>query len=252
MGGVFDLVAETTKPEEIDQASISAALADIFIATSEQLKKTMRLATGTLDTSIGETAEAFSSLPASGKYGPWIKYSVTKFFDGGWFLLNDKSQAVQKLINSISGSIQPKIANNVMKAASLRLVADKRIGSQEDCGTATGRQWMNFKEGEDYCFYIMKFDEHGLYGGSWTEAGEDVYTSMAKYSLGLRDPYYRAIIDCATSGEEGLNLEKLGYNNIPVCFFDLDAFFIERNDGPECNSNFINKVCNPIKATPIE
>ncbi|KAF5658682.1 hypothetical protein FHETE_9747 [Fusarium heterosporum] len=251
MGGIFDIVAEETAPEEIDQGTISAALADLFTATSEQLKKTLRLSQGHFYQ--GESIDILSKeLPASNKYGPWIHSPVTKFFNGGWFLLNDNSEPVMSLISSIAGSIQPKIANNIMKAANIRLVADKRIGSQEDCGYATGRQWMNFKDSEQYCFYLMRFDEHGLHGAKWTEATEDVYANMVKYNLGNRDPYYSAILDCATSPEKGLTSANLGVNNIPVCFFDLEAYFLEHNDGPECTSNLINKSCNPIKSTPIE
>ncbi|CAG1977983.1 unnamed protein product [Fusarium graminearum] len=249
MGGVFDIIADATKPEEIDQGTISAALGAIFQRSSEQLKKTMRLATGTLEK--GETADAFNSLPASKKYGPWIHSPITRFFNGGWFLLSDRAEPVQNLIKSISGNIKPKIANNVMKAANLRLVADKRVGSQEDCGYATGRQWMNFKDSEFYCFYIARLDEHGIYGEKYDEATEDIYANMAKYGLGNRDPYYRAVLDCATSGEAGLNPDNLGFNNIPVCFFDLPAYWLERNDGPECTSNMINKACNPTKSSPI-
>ncbi|RBR19539.1 uncharacterized protein FIESC28_05534 [Fusarium coffeatum] len=251
MGGIFDIIAEETKPEEIDQGTISSALADLFTKTSSQIDKTMRLATGVIDETKGETVETIDTLPSVNKYGPWIHNQVTRFFNGGWFLLDDTSKPVDVLINSITGSIKPKIANNVMKAAGLRLVADKRIANQEDCGYATGRQWMKLKDSQEYCFYIMRHKPQGMHGETWAEATEDVYVNMAKYNLQLRDPYYRAIVDCATSGQDGLDLANLGFNNIPVCFFNLEAFFIEHNDGPECNSNMINKVCNPIKATPI-
>lgn len=43
MGGVFDIIAETTKPEENDQGTIPSALADNFKASSEHLKMAMRL-----------------------------------------------------------------------------------------------------------------------------------------------------------------------------------------------------------------
>lgn len=45
-------------------------------------------------------------------------------------------------LNSVYSNIQPKVANNVMKAAKFYLVADKRRTGREDCGYATGRQWM--------------------------------------------------------------------------------------------------------------
>lgn len=108
---------------------------------------------------------------------------------------------------------------------------------------------MNVKGIEQYCFYLMKYEAQGMHGETWTEATEDIYGSMAEYKLGLRDPYYRAIV--ALSSKKALKLDNLGWNNFPICFFNLEAFFIEHNDGPECNSNLINKVCNPIKASAI-
>ncbi|KAH7473772.1 hypothetical protein FOMA001_g12746 [Fusarium oxysporum f. sp. matthiolae] len=139
-----------------------------------------------------------------------------------------------------------------MKAANLRLIADKNIHSREDCGYATGSQWMSLRDGEEYCFYIMRYKPFGgNYSESWTEAEEEVYTNMAKYNLGNRDSYYRAVLDCALSADKQLQVDNLGFNNIPVCFFDLEAFFIDHNDTLECTSNLINKVCPPVKATAI-
>ncbi|SCO89129.1 uncharacterized protein FRV6_13257 [Fusarium oxysporum] len=159
--------------------------------------------------------EDFKALPNPKPDGDWYKSPVAKFFSTG------------------CESIKPKIANNVMNAANLRLIADKRIHSREDCGYATGRQWMSLKDGEEYCFYIMRYKPFGgNYGESWTEAEEEVYTNMA-------------------NADKQLQVDNLGFNNIPVCFFDLEAFFIDHNDAPECTSNLINKVCPPIKVTPI-
>ncbi|EXL54482.1 hypothetical protein FOCG_05349 [Fusarium oxysporum f. sp. radicis-lycopersici 26381] len=160
--------------------------------------------------------------------------------------------SVDDAIKSITENIKPKIANNAMKAANLRLIADKRIHSREDCGYATGSQWMSLRDGEEYCFYIMRYKPFGgNYSESWTEAEEEVYTNMAKYNLGNRDSYYHAVLDCALSADKQLQVDNLGFNNIPVCFFDLEAFFIDHNDAPECTSNLINKVCPPVKATAI-
>jgi hypothetical protein len=244
---MFSAVADKTAPEEIDTSTISGALVELFVASANQIDATLKLAVGKAN-----NVEDFKALPNPKPDNDWYKSPVAKFFSTGWFLLNDDSLAVDYAIQSITENIKPKIASNVMKAANLRLVADKRIHSQEDCGTATGRQWMSLRDGEEYCFYVMRYKPFGgNYGESWTEAEEDVYTNMAKYNLGNRDPYYRAVLDCALSADKALNTDNLGFNNIPVCFFDLEAFFIDYNDAPECTSNLINKICPPVKATPI-
>ncbi|KAF4437392.1 hypothetical protein F53441_13069 [Fusarium austroafricanum] len=246
LGGVFDIVAEEVKPEEIDTATISSALVSIFEKATEKIDNTLKLAVGGAD-----NAEAFGALPDPTGGDTWYKSPVAKFFSTGWFLLDNDSAAVKNAIGSITNNIKPKIANNVMKTANLRLVADKRLKDREACGYATGRQWMALKEGEEYCFYLMRFNPSGMFGGSWTEATEDVYENMAKYNLGNRDPFYRGVIDCALSADKELKLDNLGFNRIPVCFFDLEAWFIDRNDDPQCNSPMVNKVCNPVKTNPI-
>ncbi|KAI1033485.1 hypothetical protein LB503_008468 [Fusarium chuoi] len=247
LGGIFSAVADKTAPEEIDTSSISGALVELFVASANQIDATLKLAVGSAN-----IVEDFKALPNPKPDDDWYKSPVAKFFSTGWFLLNEDSIAVDDAIKSITESIKPKIANNVMKAANLRLIADKRVHSREDCGYATGRQWMALRDGEEYCFYIMRYKPFGgNWGESWDEAEEDVYTNMAKYNLGNRDSYYRAILDCALSADKQLVVDNLGFNGIPVCFFDLEAFFIDHNDSPECNSNHINKICPPVKATPI-
>jgi hypothetical protein len=247
LGGIFSAVADKTAPEDIDTSTISGALAELFAASANQIDETLKLAVGNAN-----SLEDFKALPDPKPDDNWYKSPVAKFFSTGWFLLPEENLAVDYAIESITNNIKPKIASNVMKAANLRLVADRRIHSQEDCGYATGRQWMSLRDGEEYCFYIMRYKPFGgNYGESWTEAEEDVYANMVKYKLGDRDPYYRAVLDCALSADKALNVDNLGFNSIPVCFFDLEAFFIDHNDAPECTSNFINKICPPIKATPI-
>ncbi|KLO81331.1 uncharacterized protein FFB20_13881 [Fusarium fujikuroi] len=247
LGGIFSAVADKTAPEDIDTSTISGALVELFDASANQIDATLKLAVGSAN-----SVDDFKALPNPKPNDDWYKSPVAKFFSTGWFLLNEDSIAVDDAIKSITESIKPKIANNVMKAANLRLIADKRVHNREDCGYATGRQWMALRDGEDYCFYIMRYKPFGgNWGESWDEAEEDVYANMAKYNLGNRDSYYRAILDCALSADKQLVVDDLGFNGIPVCFFDLEAFFIDHNDSPECNSNQINKICPPVKATPI-
>lgn len=146
----------------------------------------------------------------------------------------------------------PKIASNVMKSANIRLVADKRAKDSEACGYATGRQWMPLRDGEEYYFYLMRFYPQSGRGGNWAEATEDVYENMTKYNLGNREPFYRGILDCALSENKDLQLNNLGFNRIPVCFFDLEAHFIDGNDDPKYNNPAVNAVCDPLKTEPIQ
>ncbi|KAG5654902.1 hypothetical protein KAF25_010947 [Fusarium avenaceum] len=247
LGGVFDIVAEEVKPEEIDTADISAALVSIFKKTGDRIDDILRLAVGNT-----KNIEDFDRLPDPTGGDPWYKSRVTKFFSTGWFLLANDGEVVQSAIGSITQRVMPKIASNVMKSANIRLVADKRAKDREACGYATGRQWMPLRDGEEYCFYLMRFYPQSGRGGNWAEATEDVYENMAKYNLGNREPFYRGILDCALSENKDLRLDNLGFNRIPVCFFDLEAHFIDGNDDPKCNNPAVNAVCDPLKTEPIQ
>ncbi|KAI6760278.1 hypothetical protein HG530_009138 [Fusarium avenaceum] len=191
LGGVFDIVAEEVKPEEIDTADISAALVSIFKKTGDRIDDILRLAVGNT-----KNIEDFDRLPDPTGGDPWYKSRVTKFFSTGWFLLANDGEVVQSAIGSIT--------------------------------QRSGR------------------------GGNWAEATEDVYENMAKYNLGNREPFYRGILDCALSENKDLQLDNLGFNRIPVCFFDLEAHFIDGNDDPKCNNPALNAVCDPLKTEPIQ
>jgi hypothetical protein len=90
-------------------------LADLFEAAVDLLDETMRAVMG------GGTEDQYKALSTPNP-DPY-KLPVANFFNGGWFLLNDNSEAVQLALNSVYGNIQPKVANNVMKAAQFYLVA---------------------------------------------------------------------------------------------------------------------------------
>ncbi|KAK1964344.1 FAD/NAD(P)-binding domain-containing protein [Colletotrichum sublineola] len=89
---------------------------------------------GTLDGVI------YNSLPAP----KWNTYEtkIAKFFNGGWFLLNDDERVITENMRSISNNTQPKVASEVMSTVKLYLVADKRdnVRSREGRGTSTGFQ----------------------------------------------------------------------------------------------------------------
>ncbi|KAF5256129.1 hypothetical protein FOXYS1_13411 [Fusarium oxysporum] len=214
---------------EIDQGTISAGLADLFEAAVDRLDETMRIVMG------GGTEDQYNALktPNPDPYKP-----VANFFNGGFFLLNDNAEAMQMALNSVYGNIQPKVSNNVMKAAKFYLVADKRRTGREDCGYATGRQWMALEMPNRV--------------GDWAEVSGEVYDKMASYGLGNREVYYRAILDCALNPNDNVDLGSLVGGKIPTCYFDLPAVYIDKDREVGCGDPFTTVECGYISATNIE
>lgn len=247
LGGIFSGLAGEGQGE-IDQGSISSALANAFDQATTALENTLRIATGG-----GTSEDEYNSLPAP----KWDTYEtkIAKFFNGGWFLVDDDEEAVRVAIASISNNIQKKVANDVMKAARLHLVADKRDGylSREDCGYAPGRQWLELKAGEEYCFYIMRNNPNNNRINDWVEVESDIYDKMASYGLGDREPYYRANIDCALNGgdNDDIDLGSMVWGQIPTCYFTLPTVFIEKDNDVGCGSPFDDPDCNYLKATSV-
>lgn len=219
-------------------------MADLFEAAVDRLDETMRIVMG------GGTEDQYNALKTPNP-DPYKK-PVANFFNGGFFLLNDNAEAVQMALNSVYGNIQPKVANNVMKAAKFYLVADKRRTGREDCGYATGRQWMALREGEEYCFYIMRHDPKPNRVGDWAEVSGEVYHKMASYGLGNREVYYRAILDCALNPNDNVDLGSLVGGKIPTCYFDLPAVYIDKDREVGCGDPFTTVECDYISATNIE
>ncbi|KAH7230541.1 uncharacterized protein BKA55DRAFT_715380 [Fusarium redolens] len=221
-----------------------AGLADLFEAAVDLLDETMRAVMG------GGTEGQYKALSTPNP-DPY-KLPVANFFNGGWFLLNDNSEAVQLALNSVYGNIQPKVANNVMKAAQFYLVADKRRISREDCGYATGRQWMALRGDEEYCFYIMGHDPKPNRVGDWAEVSGEVYDKMVSYGVGNREVYYRAILDCALSPNDNVDLGSLVGGTIPTCYFNLPAVYVDRDQEVGCGDPFSTVECDYISATDIK
>ncbi|KAF5022515.1 hypothetical protein F66182_5417 [Fusarium sp. NRRL 66182] len=242
LGGIFSGLAGEVGPDEIDTGSIASALADVFEAASNKLEGILRIATGG-----GTSPEEYGSLPAP----KWDTYesSIAKFFNGGWFLIDDDAEAVRLAISSISNNIKSKVANDVMKAANLRLVADRRdnVKTREECGYAPGRQWMALRDGEEYCFYIMRYNANSI---NVENVGDDIYEKMASYGLGNREQYYRAVLDCALSDAGDVDVNNMGWGEIPTCYFNLPAIFV--NEPPEHGCSISMAGCQRPSISDIE
>ncbi|KAF4984598.1 hypothetical protein FZEAL_275 [Fusarium zealandicum] len=229
LGTIFNgLNVDQSEP---DYASVQDALADVFRASTTKLEDTLRIATGG-----GTSLDEYNSLPAP----KWDTYEskIAKFFNGGWFLIDDDEEVVRVTLGSISNNIQKKVANDVMITGKLNLVADKlgNANSREACGFAPGRQWLPLKNGEEYCFYIMRNNPNPNRDNEWVEATPDIYDKMASFGLGDRDTYYRALIDCALNNGNGgkPDLSNLAWGKIPRCHFNMPVLFIEHDDSAGC------------------
>ncbi|KAF5633932.1 uncharacterized protein FTJAE_6918 [Fusarium tjaetaba] len=234
--------------EDDGAATISDGLADLFKSASVKLENTLRIATG------GGNKTEYDSLPAP----VWDTYEtkIAKFFNGGWFLLDDDVETVRVTLGSITNNIQKKVANDVMKASKLHLVADKlgKKNSKEDCGDTTGRHWMPLRDGEEYCWYIMRNDPDPNGVGEWTEVDEDIYKKMADFGLGDRETYYKALIDCALNkgDSDEVDTSNLVQGEIPRCFFNLNTVFVERDSSRGCGGLDDVKGCDYRKGTPLK
>ncbi|EYB22294.1 hypothetical protein FG05_07766 [Fusarium graminearum] len=251
LGLISGLMSGLALEDEKDDgaATISAGLADIFKTASIKLEDTLRIATGG-----GRNKDEYNSLPAP----KWDTYQtkIAKLFNGGWFLLDDDVETVRVTLGSITNNIQKKVANDVMKASKLHLVADKLGGkdSREKCGYSTGRQWLPLRDGEEYCWYIMKNDPDHTRQGQWHEVGADIYEKMASYGLGDRETYYKSLIDCALNkgDKDGVDTSNLVQGEIPRCFFNLPAVFVEHDSSHGCGSPFDSHNCDYRKGTPLK
>ncbi|RBR04865.1 hypothetical protein FVER53590_03619 [Fusarium verticillioides] len=235
--------------EDDGAATISDGLADLFKSASVKIEDTLRIVTGG-----GRNEAEYNSLPAP----VWDTFEtkIAKFFNGGWFLLDNDIELVRDTLYSITNNTQMKVANDVMKASKLHLVADKLGGknSREDCGKTTGRHWLPLRDGEEYCWYIMRNDPDPNGVGEWTEVGEDIYKKMADFGLGDRETYYKALIDCALNkgDSDEVDTSNLVQGEIPRCFFNLNTVFVERDSSRGCGGLDDVKGCDYRKGTPLK
>ncbi|KAJ3527967.1 hypothetical protein NM208_g10443 [Fusarium decemcellulare] len=228
LSGLFAGLAAEAKPEDIKAGTLQDSLIKALEASRTKLKNTLRIAMGG-----GTSEEEFNSST------------------GGWYLLNDDAAAVAAAFESVGNNVKTKIINEVMKSVGLHLVADTRpnVDTQEKCGYAPGRQWMELKDGQFYCFYLMRSYSTGYKEPDWEEAGEIVYAKMAEYKLGNRDAYYRALINCALSGGGEVDPATLVWNEVPHCYFNLPAVFVKNGVRGDCASE--KKDCGYVQATPL-
>ncbi|KAF4987467.1 hypothetical protein FDECE_15422 [Fusarium decemcellulare] len=244
LSGLFAGLAAEAKPEDIKAGKLQDSLSKALEASRTKLKNTLRIAVGG-----GTSEEEYKSLPAP----MWDTYetNVAKFFNGGWYLLDDDAAAVTAAFESVGNNVKTKVINEVMKSVGLHLVADTRpnADTQEKCGYAPGRQWMELKDGQFYCFYLMRSYSAGYKEPDWEEAGEIVYAKMAENYLGNRDAYYRAIINCALSGGGEVDPATLVWNEVPRCYFNLPAVFVKNGVRGDCASE--KKDCGYVQATPL-
>ncbi|KAH7216127.1 hypothetical protein DER44DRAFT_654188 [Fusarium oxysporum] len=230
LSGLFTGLAAEAQGDEVDTPDIKAGLAKAYEKAQGKIDLILSLAMGG-----GSKPEDYDILPAP----MWDTYEtkIAKFFNGGWWLVDDDAVSVNLVLRSVGNNLHKKVANSIMKSAGLKLVAEKNdnFKTAEDCGFAPGRQWMELKDGRFYCFYLMRGSNN------LEEVDEGIYSKMAEHGLGDREKYYRSMIDCALNGGGEVDASKLVFNEIPHCYFDLPVKFVERNHNScgllDCRAN---------------
>lgn len=208
---------------------MATGLIDAFVAASDALERTLKIVTG-----LGKTEQDFLTLPAP--IHDTYRSKITKFFNGGWWLLNDDSTVVQDLFASVKWNLQRKIASDIMNGADWKLIVDLRaeVASEEKCRTQRGRHWLEYEDGVFSCFYIAKV---GIERGGLSdrpdveEAGEELYDSMKKYGFDGEEDYYRDVLDCAVNGndEKELDVSNVSFGSTPTCYFKLVTMLYEHS-----------------------
>ncbi|KAL0765091.1 hypothetical protein CaCOL14_012350 [Colletotrichum acutatum] len=167
IGSISSQMADAESKENIEANNVAVALGDAFGSPTKGLEDTLRVATGG-----GVDGNEYNALPTLG---------------------NKKDNFLSKVPAFLNG-----VATEAMKASKLHLVADRHIDAEtrEGYGTDIGRQWMELRSGEEYCFYLMRESADTF----WEEAEPRIYEVMERYGIGNRVPFYAAIIDCALNG----------------------------------------------------
>ncbi|KAK2764041.1 hypothetical protein FQN54_009660 [Arachnomyces sp. PD_36] len=242
LGGMFSAAAESAADEGVEISTISAALAEISRRTEDVIASTLRTAMGK-----AEDPADYDTLPVPS----WdtLHTRIGKFFNGGYWLLDDDSQAAFDSLEIVRTAIRSITADLILRNSGFMLAADKRATSGEDCGYGTGRQWMNLKDDEWYCFYLLESTDTGYY-----EAKEEVYEALADYGLGEREYYYRAILDCALSDNENKkpDLSNLPIGGVAECMFSVPAKWYDYGNDPIACDPYSLEPCVDYDTWPIE
>ena len=222
--------------EPVTSDDMEKNLVDAFTAASDALENTIRISTGGSD-----KKDEYLTLPAP--RNDFNKAKVAKFFNGGWFLLDDNSKAVQDLFSSVKGNLRRKVASDVMNGAGWKLMIDRRhqVNNGKKCRTRRrGGRWLEFKDGDFGCFYLAEYSRRIISSGGFgkmqeseEEASVKVYEAMKSFGFDRLEEYYRRVLDCVLHGgkDKELDMSTLGYGKPPRCYFVLEAMFINDTSG---------------------
>ncbi|KAK1499485.1 hypothetical protein CCUS01_00210 [Colletotrichum cuscutae] len=241
IGSISSQMADAESKENTEASNVAVALGNAFESLTKGLEDILRVATGG-----GIDDNEYNALPSLGNEKDNFLSKVPAFLNGGWPLLAENSREFASWVDIISDNLKMKVATEAMKASKLRMVADRHRDAEtrEGCGTDIGRQWMELRNGEEYCFYLMRESA----GTFWYEAEPRIYEAMERHGIGNRVPFYAAIIDCALNGNgDGVEIGG-GIGKIPRYYFDLPAVFYDESGN--CVDP-TNDGCSTVKTSPL-
>ncbi|KAG7046536.1 hypothetical protein JMJ77_0014764 [Colletotrichum scovillei] len=241
IGSISSQMADAESKENTEANDVAVALGNAFESLTKGLEDILRVATGG-----GVDDNEYNALPSLGNEKDDFLSKVPAFLNGGWPLLAEDSSEFTEWVDIISDNLKMKVATEAMKASKLDLVADrhKDAATREGCGTDIGRQWMELRSGEEYCFYLMRESADTF----WYEAEPRIYDAMESHGIGNRVPFYAAIIDCALNGNgDGVEIGG-GIGKVPRCYFDLPAVFYDESGN--CMDPTTDG-CSPVTTSPL-
>lgn len=192
---------------ESDLANVTSALSSVYKAAAKGLEDMLWAATGHGD------EEDYEKLPAP--VDDTFETDIARFFNGGFWLLDDDTDIFQNIKNNTEDNIRYKLVDIALKAAEYHLFSDQRV-AEEDCNRK-GHQWMLF-QGEHSCFSLFQAFE-----GHYRGASEEIYDLMEKWGIPDRLTYYTFLNECAATGGDEIKSGVTGHLGVPTCFVNVPS-----------------------------
>lgn len=204
----------------------------MYEGVKKGLEKTLRAAVGQ-----GRDEDEYKSLPADPD--DTFETNIAKFFNGGQWLVEIDEANIPQNIEETARNLERRIAHEIIKSNGWALLLDTNKDSADDCGDRTGRQWIEF-DNEWYCAKLSRKNDRW---SDYEEADDEFHEKLDKYGLGNREPYYKAVVDCAMNGGDGrkMDVTDIHSGEVPRCFFEMKTIKVVGKTycgkNFECNSN---------------
>lgn len=201
---------------------MSAALGDLYKATSEGLERALAAAIGSTD-----DENDYAKLPAF--HDTTYDSPIANFFNTGAWLVDIDKPLIKLHMEEAKLNIIRKVTHETLVSKKWVLVINDKRKDAEDCTRGVvGRQWIEWEDGKSYC--VMLRLRHSQGDVLFQEPEADFHKEVIEeYGLGNRDAYYRSIMDCAFSGRKdgSADLSNSEQGKVPQCYFAMSVWAVD-------------------------